>query len=252
MLSDADLAALQTAFDQKQPLGAQVTALSIADERAEPLLHQALLAGADRAIRLWHSNSSATLDTHAAASAAAAAATTLKADLVICGVRSADIGSGFFPIALATVAQYELASRVLEIVWEGDKFNLIQKLENGWRTTQWVKAPAVLAVETEITRIRHNTVLGRTYRAGIARKLELWTPQSVGLDEMPRAMIQELDISLPRVRRRVAAPETKRVSALDLLRRKKSDGADSKQQRLVGAPEKIAKELLELIKKWSA
>ncbi|MFY9327176.1 MAG: hypothetical protein WAO76_04030 [Georgfuchsia sp.] len=252
MLSDTELAALQAAFDQKKQLGAQITVLSVADERSDPLLRQALLAGADRAIRLWHSDSGEPLDTYAAASAAAAAATTLDADLVICGVRSADMGSEFFPITLATAAHYELVPRVLSVVYDDGKFNLIQKLDNGWRTRQRVKSPAVIAVETEITRIRHNTVLGRTYRAGLVRDVERWTPQSIGLNEMPGSLIHEMDLSLPRVRRRVSAPETKRVSAIDLLRRKKQDGAESKQQKLVGSPENIAKELLGLIKKWSA
>src|SRR3990170_7224889 len=80
ILSEAELVSLQTAFDQKKQHGAQITALSIADESADPLLYQALRAGADRAVRLWYPEDGEPLDTYAAASAAAAAATALEAN----------------------------------------------------------------------------------------------------------------------------------------------------------------------------
>ncbi|CAG4884792.1 protein of unknown function [Georgfuchsia toluolica] len=252
MLSEAEWAALQTALDKKNQYDAHVTVLSVADESANPLLYQALRAGANRAVRLWHLEDGEPLDTYAAATAAAAATTTLAADLVICATRSADLGSGFFPAAIAAAAHFELISGVLSLSFKNGVFDAVQKLDGGWRAAHRVQFPAVIAVEPEITRIRHNTVLGRTYRVGLAGEVETWTPEMVGLAEMPRSLLREMDLSLPRIRARVASPGNKRVSSMDLLRRKNKDGAESKQTKLVGTPESVAEELLGLFGKWQA
>ncbi|MCX7058846.1 MAG: hypothetical protein NTZ79_17190, partial [Proteobacteria bacterium] len=105
MLSESEWAALQIALDQKKLHGAKVTVLSVADESVNPLLHKTLRAGSDRAVRLWYPAGGDSLDTYAAATAAAAAATTLEADVVICATRSADLGSGCLPAAMAAATR---------------------------------------------------------------------------------------------------------------------------------------------------
>lgn len=251
-LSEIERAALQTALDQKHSNGAHVTALSVADKCSDPLLNQALLSGADRAIRLWYQHDGPPLDTHAAGRAAAAAAVALEADLVICATRSADTSSGFFPTTLAVTARYELITRVLSLSCENGVFRLVQKLDGGWRAAHHIGNRAVVAIEPEIARIRHTAVLSRSYRIGLTRDAETWMPESVGLDDMPRSLVEEVDLALPRVRTRASAVESKGMSSVDRLRRKKQDGTESRQVKLGGSPEVVAKELLGFIQKWQA
>ena len=252
-VSERDAVALQAALDIKERQGARVTTLSIGDETAGSLLEQTLRAGADRAVRLWHQDDGEPLDTWAAATAGATAVTTLGADLVICAAHSDDLASEFFPAALAAAAQFDLGSRVLSLTLDDGALELVQKLEGGWRARHRIRIPAVIAVENDLTRARHHAVLGRIYRAGLMRQVEVWTPDTVGLAGLPLPLVREMELALPRPRTRVAAPQTSRVSAKDRLRRKKTPaGPQSTQEVLAGAPDHVARQLLERFAKWLA
>jgi len=253
-LAEQDAVALQLALDLRQTAAASITALSIAGDNATPLLEQALQLGADRAVRLWQGDDSQPIDTWVAGNAAGSVARTLEATLVICGARSDDIGDEFFAAALAAAANFELVVRAIALTrGEQGTLNVVQKLESGWRISHFLQCPAVIAVEAETTRARHNTILGRAYRAGLARPVESWEAEDAGFAVWPLALVEEVELALPRARAKAVKPQMRKVSAKDRLRRKKkTEDTGSTQQTLAGAPDSVAEQLLGLFKKWLA
>lgn len=246
-----DAVALQMAFDLQCVPGTSVTALAIADERADPLLRRALCAGATRAIRVWDADGGSAPDTWSAARVAGAALGVLDADLVLCGSQSDDLGDGYFPAALAAGAGCELLVRALSVVVGDHGVEAVQKIEGGWRVGSTLRLPAVVAVEPEATRLRHHAVLGRVYRAGLARAVEVWGAADVGLAVWPAPLLEELELALPRARTRAAPAAAAKLSAKDRLKRKKAPVAEEAAPvAWDGPPDVVARQLLERIAQW--
>ncbi len=251
VVSGRDAVALQAALDLKRRPGARVTALCVGDSRADDVLRHALLAGADRAIRLWQREGDAALDTWAAATVAAAAMIRLAGDLAFCAAQSEDFGDEFFPAVLAAGADCELISRVVSLTPGDGGLEAVQKLEGGWRAGHRARLPAVVAVEPEFTRVRHHAVLGRVYRAGLERAVEVWTAEDVGLREWPRPLVTEIELALPRGRTRAVQPAAAQVSAKDRLRRKKAPAAEPAEASAWDGPaDVVARRLLETFSQW--
>src|SRR6476619_6606198 len=91
--SDADQAALELALRLAETSGSEVVAITAAPAAAEPMLRDALAAGAARAIRV-----EVALDAPSEHVAAAlAGALPDDVDVVVCGTWSTDRGSGSVP-----------------------------------------------------------------------------------------------------------------------------------------------------------
>lgn len=251
VLGTRDAVALQTALDLRHA-GGRVTALAVADERADPLLHHALRSGAGRAIRIWHSDGGAPLDSWAAATTAAAALVRLEADLTLCASHSDDLANGYFPAVLATGAGCALLSRVVSLVATAGGVEAVEKLERGWRARSATRLPAVAAVEPELARLRHQAVLGRVYRTGLGRPIEVWGPAELGLPALPAPLLEEVELTLPRARARAAPAAAVQLSAKDRLRRKKPAAAEAAAEPVSwdGPVDRVAKQLLERMTQW--
>lgn len=248
-VSEVDGAALQTALDlKKNRPGAQITVLSIADHGAEPLLRHTLHAGADQAIKLDAPHQDNTLpDTSSAAKIAAAAIRELKPDLIICGVRSPDHGSGIFPYALSARMDLPVIAGAVNITLQQDELKVIRKLGQGWRENYCFALPAVIAVDPDIVRPTHVPVMGRSYREAIGNTVESWPLDKLGIEAFPTSLEQEIELSLPRPRRKTA-PRSNAGSSRSRLKRMK--GGSDKSETLQGQPEKLAIDFLERIRQW--
>jgi electron transfer flavoprotein beta subunit len=156
--SPADQAALEWALQAGEAWRRPVVAVCAGSAEVEPMLRDALAAGATGA-RLVEIDQEAPSDAVAAAVAAAVAGSCL----VMCGAWSLDRGSGSFPAFLAAElgAAQALGAVGLEVDrGEGARLLVERRLDGGRRERLAVSAPAVVSVEASTARLRRASLGG--------------------------------------------------------------------------------------------
>jgi electron transfer flavoprotein beta subunit len=150
--SPADEAALEVALR----LGGPVTVVCAGPAGAEPMLRAARAAGATAAVRVDGLPPGAS-----SAAVAAALGGPLRAagaDLVLCGDRSLDRGTGSVPAFLAAAlgAAQALGATAVEASGDGSGRGLVvtRRLDGGRREVLRVGRPAVVSVEGGVARLR--------------------------------------------------------------------------------------------------
>ncbi|MFC7342760.1 mycofactocin-associated electron transfer flavoprotein beta subunit [Saccharopolyspora griseoalba] len=148
--SPAEHAALEHALRLGEHFDGQVLVVTAGPPEAEQRLREALAAGADRAVRVDH-------DPPLAADAVArngseTARALLSAlpgtpDLVLCGDRSADGGTGSTPGFLAAALGAEQALGSVRLEADGSSLLAHRRLDGGSREVLRVRWPAVVSVE---------------------------------------------------------------------------------------------------------
>lgn len=154
----AELAALEHGLRLAEELGGRVLALTVGPAAAEDVLRAALAAGAHEAIRVHRDDQ---LEpgalTHNGADTARALASALRQrspDLVLCGDRSADGGTGTTPAFLAARLAAAQALGVVKIESDGQSLLAHRRLDGGNREVLRLPTPAVVSVEATGVRLR--------------------------------------------------------------------------------------------------
>jgi electron transfer flavoprotein beta subunit len=141
--SDADLAALEHALRLAEAWGDEVVALSAGPATVEPMLRDALAAGAARAVRVAVPDGAPSEQVAAGLAAALDGATT-----VLCGDWSLDRGSGAVPALLAAHLGAAQALGLVALEPDGPAHVLAsRRLDGGRRERLRIPAPRVLSVE---------------------------------------------------------------------------------------------------------
>lgn len=209
-VSAADQAALETALQLGEALGAPVTVVSLGPRAAETWLREALATGASRAVRI-----DASIDLPSAKVAAGLAKVVRGADWILCGDYSADRGSGSVPAFLAAELGAAQALGLLNVSAEpsGDgnqvpEVAAIRRLDGGRREKLRVSSPAVLSVEGSVARLRRATL-----------PAEMAARDAV-IDTMPgpRSDDQHADLIRPYRPRPRVVPAPAGAAALDRIR----------------------------------
>ncbi len=146
--SDADQAALEWALRLAARWGDDVVAACAGPAGCEPMLRDAVAAGASRAVRVDTAPSSEAV-------AAGLAAVLGAADLVVCGAWSLDGGSGSVPAFLA--ARLDAAQALGLISMEAaapGELRAERRLDGGRRERLEIRTPAVVSVEAGTARLR--------------------------------------------------------------------------------------------------
>lgn len=147
--SPAEHAALEHALRLAERTGGQVHALTAGPAEAEEGLREALAAGAHGATRI----DVATPLTPDALARSTSAADALVAglpetpDLVLCGDRSADGGTGATPAFLAAHLGAAQALGAVHLELDGDRLLAHRRLDGGAREILRLPSPAVVSVE---------------------------------------------------------------------------------------------------------
>jgi electron transfer flavoprotein beta subunit len=148
--SPAEHAALEHALRLAEHFEGHVLAITAGPPEAERGLREALAAGADRAIRVDHDPP---LDAKRLARNGSETARALLAalpempDLVLCGDRSADGGTGSTPGFLAAGLGAEQALGSVRLETEGTTLLAHRRLDGGTREVLRLRWPAVVSVE---------------------------------------------------------------------------------------------------------
>ncbi len=154
--SEADEAALEWALRVGSAWGEEVLSVAAGPVAVEPMLRDALAAGASRGLRV-----PVELDDPSDAVAGAVGAA-LRArpgvGLVVCGAWSLDRGSGAFPAFLAAELDAAQALGLVGVEIEGDAggegLRAERRLDAGRRERLRIRPPAVISVEPSTARLR--------------------------------------------------------------------------------------------------
>jgi len=188
-INEPDAYALEEALQLKEKHGGEVVVLCAGPERAGRAIREALAKGADRAIHI-ECDDLVTLDTLAVARRLAAAAAPEKADLILTGLQSDDLGLGQTGVVMAEILGVPHASIVMRVEVSGAGVRVKRELEDGW--FQWLEMPlpALLTIQSGISPLRYATLMGikkaktKEVRRVPAADLPAAGPQTVSLQRV--------------------------------------------------------------------
>src|SRR5215469_5071116 len=157
-INEPDAYALEEALQLKEKHSGEVVALCAAPERAGQTIREALAKGADRAIHIEEDMSS--LDPLAAARVLAAAIQTESPDLVLTGLQSDDLGYGQTGVILAELLGLPHATIVMQVEKLDGGIRVKRELEDGWFQHVEMPLPALLTIQSGISKLRYATLMG--------------------------------------------------------------------------------------------
>lgn len=158
-MNEPDAYALEEALQLKEKLGGEVVVLCAGPQRALQTIREALAKGADRAIHVALEETE-TFDALATARLLAKAAEPEKADLILTGLQSDDLGYGQTGVILAELLGYAHATIVMEVEPQGNAIRVKRELEDGWFQNVVMPLPAVLTIQSGIKKLRYATLMG--------------------------------------------------------------------------------------------
>jgi electron transfer flavoprotein beta subunit len=143
----------------KEKHGGEVIALCAGPGRASSTIREALAKGADRAIHI-EEEEMAGLDPLAAAKLLAAALKAEAPDLVLTGLQSDDLGYGQTGVILAELLGMPHATIIMEVEKTDGGIKVKRELENGWFQHVEMPLPALLTIQSGISKLRYATLMG--------------------------------------------------------------------------------------------
>ena len=158
-INEPDAYALEAALLLKDKHGGEVVVLCAGPDRAASSIREALAKGADRAIHVACDDLPG-LDSLTVARRLAAAAAPEKADLILTGLQSDDLGLGQTGVVVADSLGIPHATIIMEIEKRDGSVRVKRELEDGW--FQWVELPlpALLTIQSGLSRLRYATLMG--------------------------------------------------------------------------------------------
>ncbi len=157
-INEPDAYALEEALQLKEKHGGEVVALCAAPARAAQTIREALAKGADRAIHIEEEMGA--LDPLAAARMLAAAIRTESPDLVLTGLQSDDLGYGQTGVILAELLGLPHATIIMQVEKLDGAIKVKRELEDGWFQHVEMPLPALLTIQSGISKLRYATLMG--------------------------------------------------------------------------------------------
>ena len=158
-MNEPDAYALETALQLKEKHGGEVVVVSVGPARVQQTIREALAKGADRAIHIAEEPASR-VDSFGTARLMAEAIRKEGFDLVLSGLQSDDLGFGQTGVILAELLGVPHATIIMEVQVEQGRLKVKRELEAGW--FQWVQMPlpALLTIQSGISKLRYATLMG--------------------------------------------------------------------------------------------
>src|SRR5437588_1070465 len=158
-INEPDAYALEEALQLKEKNGGEVIALCAGPARAAQTIREALAKGADRAIHIEEENLRA-LDPLAVARLMAKAIESEKPDLVLTGLQSDDLGYGQTGVILAELLGLPHATLIMQVEKQDGGIKVKRELEDGWFQHVEMPLPALLTIQSGISKLRYATLMG--------------------------------------------------------------------------------------------
>ncbi len=158
-INEPDAYALEAGLQLKEKHGGEVIALCAGPARAAQTIREALAKGADRAIHIEEDDLGA-YDPLAGAQLLAAALRPESPDLVLTGLQSDDLGYGQTGVILAELMGLPHATIIMEVETKDGGIRVKRELENGWFQHVQMPLPALLTIQSGISKLRYATLMG--------------------------------------------------------------------------------------------
>jgi electron transfer flavoprotein beta subunit len=158
-INEPDAYALEAGLQLKEKHGGEVVALCFGPERAGQTIREALAKGADRAIHIEEEDLGG-YDPLAAARVMAAALKSEAPDLILTGIQSDDLGYGQTGPILAELLGLPHASLIMEVDKNETGIRVKRELEDGWFQHVEMPLPALLTIQSGISKLRYATLMG--------------------------------------------------------------------------------------------
>lgn len=159
-INEPDAYAIEAALQLKEKAGGgEVVALCAGPDTATQSIREALAKGVDRAIHI-EDNTLEQADTLAIATVLAKAVENEKPDLVLTGLQSDDLGYGQTGVVMAELLGMPHATIIMQVEANGGTLRVKRELENGWYQNVEMAMPAVLTIQSGISKLRYATLMG--------------------------------------------------------------------------------------------
>jgi electron transfer flavoprotein beta subunit len=158
-INEPDAYALEEALQLKEKNGGEVVALCAGPSRAAQTIREALAKGADRAIHI-EEDKMGDFDPLAAARLLAAALKSEAPDLILTGLQSDDLGYGQTGVILAELLGLPHATIIMSVEKQNGSIRVKRELEDGWFQHVEMPLPALLTIQSGISKLRYATLMG--------------------------------------------------------------------------------------------
>jgi electron transfer flavoprotein beta subunit len=158
-INEPDAYALEAALQLKEKHGGEVVVVSAGPARAAQALREALAKGADRAIHVEEEHLE-NRDTLGVAGLLARAIESEQADLILTGLQSDDLGCGQTGVVLAELLGLPHATIIMQVDKANGTIRVKRELEDGWFQNVEMPLPALLTIQSGISKLRYATLMG--------------------------------------------------------------------------------------------
>jgi len=158
-INEPDAYALEAGLQLKEKQGGEVVALCLGPARAAQTIREALAKGADRAIHIEADDPTA-FDPLGTARLLAAALKSESPDLVLTGLQSDDLGYGQTGVILAELLGLPHATIIMQVEVQSGGIKVKRELEDGWFQFVEMPLPALLTIQSGISKLRYATLMG--------------------------------------------------------------------------------------------
>jgi electron transfer flavoprotein beta subunit len=242
----ADEGALELAL-RLAGAGGAVSALTVGPPAADEVARAALAAGAARAIRLWDETLAETEPAITSALLAAAIAALPSAEIILCGARSSDRGSGAVPAMLAERLGLPVVTDASALELRSQGALAQRRMARGAREQVALTLPAVIGLEPGLARLRQPSLpaLLAARRAAVP----VAGPTDLALAALPAPAVVRLGASAPRPRPRpIFAPDSA-LPAHERVGQLLSAGVAGKAGKVLsGPPNELARALVAFLR----
>jgi electron transfer flavoprotein beta subunit len=158
-INEPDAYALEAGLQLKEQHTGEVVVICAGPARAAQTIREALAKGADRAIHIEDENLSR-FDPLATAKLLAAALQPEAPDLILTGLQSDDLGYGQTGVILAEVMGLPHATLIMQVEKQDGRIRVKRELEDGWFQHVEMPLPALLTIQSGISKLRYATLMG--------------------------------------------------------------------------------------------
>jgi len=157
-INEPDAYALEAGLQLKEQNGGETVVICAGPARSAQTIREALAKGADRAIHIEEENLGA--DPLATARLLAAALRTEAPDLILTGLQSDDLGYGQTGVILAELLNLPHATLIMHVEKHNGGIRVKRELEDGWFQHVEMPMPALLTIQSGISKLRYATLMG--------------------------------------------------------------------------------------------
>ena len=158
-INEPDAYALEAALQLKEKNGGEVIALCAGPSGAAQTIREALAKGADRALHIEEEKLSS-CDTLGVGRLLAKACAAESPDLILTGLQSDDLGYGQTGVVMAELLGVPHATLIMEVEKKDGSIRVKRELEDGWFQHVEMPLPAVLTIQSGISKLRYATLIG--------------------------------------------------------------------------------------------